>query len=84
MANHKSAIKRIRNSETKKIRNKYKHKSTRTAIKKFLQIDKKKVAIKELSGLVSMIDKLAKDNIIHSNKASNLKSNLSRHISNLK
>jgi len=84
MANHKSAIKRIRNSETKKIRNKYKHKTTRTAIKKFLLIDKKKVAIKELSGLVSMIDKLAKDNIIHSNKASNLKSNLNRHISNLK
>ena len=84
MANHKSAIKRIRNSETKKIRNKYKHKSTRTAIKKFLLIDKKKVAIKELSGLVSMIDKLAKDNIIHSNKASNLKSSLNRHISNLK
>ena len=72
MANHKSAIKRIRNSETKKIRNKYKHKSTRTAIKKFLLIDKKKVATKELSALVSMIDKLAKDNIIHSNKASNL------------
>ncbi len=84
MANHKSAIKRIRNSETKKIRNKYKHKSTRTAIKKFLLIDKKKVATKELSALVSMIDKLAKDNIIHSNKASNLKSSLNRHISNLK
>ena len=84
MANHKSAIKRIRNSETKKIRNKYKHKTTRTAIKKFLLIDKKKVATKELSALVSMIDKLAKDNIIHSNKASNLKSSLNRHISNLK
>ena len=84
MANHKSAIKRIRNSETKKIRNKYKHKSTRTAIKKFLLIDKKKVATKELSALVSMIDKLAKDNVIHSNKASNLKSSLNRHISNLK
>ena len=64
MANHKSAIKRIRSSETKKIRNKYQHKSTRTFIKKLEQETKKSAAIKKLPEAVSMIDKLSKNNII--------------------
>ena len=64
MANHKSAIKRIRSSETKKQRNKYQHKTARTAMKKFFDITKKKDAEKELPVLNSMIDKLAKNNII--------------------
>ena len=76
MANHKSAIKRIRSSETKKQRNKYQHKTARTAMKKFFDITKKKDAEKELPVLNSMIDKLAKRNVIHSNKAGNLKSGL--------
>tara|TARA_B100001057_G_C22824850_1_gene940969 strand:- start:1933 stop:2190 length:258 start_codon:yes stop_codon:yes gene_type:complete len=84
MANHKSAIKRIRNSETKKIRNRYQHKTARTFMKKFFEITKKKDAEKELPVLNSMIDKLAKNNIIHDNKASNLKSNISKHVSGLK
>ena len=84
MANHKSAIKRIRSSETKKVSNKYQHKSTRTAMKKFLEINKKKDAEKELPVLISMIDKLAKKNIIHNNKASNLKANMSKHLNGLK
>ena len=84
MANHKSAIKRIRNSETKKIRNRYQHKTARTFMKKFFEITKKKDAEKELPVLSSMIDKLAKNNIIHDNKASNLKANISKHVSGLK
>ena len=84
MANHKSAIKRIRSSETKKIRNRYQHKTTRTVMKKFFEITKKKDAEKELPVLNSMIDKLAKNNIIHDNKASNLKSNILKHVSGLK
>ena len=84
MANHKSAIKRIRSSETKKIRNRYQHKTARTVMKKFFEITKKKDAEKELPVLNSMIDKLAKNNIIHDNKASNLKSNISKHVSGLK
>jgi len=84
MANHKSAIKRIRNSETKKIRNRYQHKTARTFMKKFFEITKKKDAEKELPVLNSMIDKLAKNNIIHDNKASNLKSNILKHVSGLK
>ena len=84
MANHKSAIKRIRSSETKKQRNKYQHKTARTAMKKFFDITKKKDAEKELPLLNSMIDKLAKNNIIHDNKASNLKANDAKHVRGLK
>jgi len=84
MANHKSAVKRIRNSEVKKQRNRYQHKTARTAMKKFFEITKKKEAEKELPQLISMIDKLAKNNIIHENKAANLKSNFAKHAGGLK
>tara|TARA_B100000405_G_scaffold164511_2_gene114888 strand:- start:678 stop:932 length:255 start_codon:yes stop_codon:yes gene_type:complete len=84
MANHKSAIKRIRSSETKKLRNKYQHKSTRTVIKKLEQETKKAAAIKKLPEAVSMIDKLSKNNIIHKNKAANLKSKLTKKVNSLK
>ncbi len=84
MANHKSAIKRIRSSEAKKQRNKYQHKTARTSMKKFFEINKKKDAVKELPHLNSLIDKLAKNNIIHEKKAANLKSNFARHADSLK
>ena len=83
MANHKSAIKRIRNSETKRLRNRYQHKSTRTAVKKLRELSDKKEAEKLYPTVVSMIDKLAKKNIIHTNKAANLKSGLAKHIAAL-
>ena len=84
MANHKSAIKRIRSSETKKHRNKYQHKSTRSAIKKLEGETKKAAANKNLSKTVSMIDKLVKNNIIHKNKAANIKSKLVKKVNSLK
>ena len=84
MANHKSAIKRIRSSETKKIRNKYQHKSTRTFLKKLDQETKKSAAIKRLPEAISMIDKLSKNNIIHKNKAAHLKSSLTKKVNSLK
>ena len=84
MANHKSAIKRIKSSEAKKQRNRYQHKTARTAMKKFFEITKKKEAKKELPLLISSIDKLAKNNIIHSNKAANLKASLAKHANSLK
>ena len=84
MANHKSAIKRIRSSETKKLRNKYQHKSTRTVIKKLEQETKKAAASKKLPEAVSMIDKLSKNNIIHKNKADHLKSKLTKRVNSLK
>ena len=83
MANHKSALKRIRSSEAKRLVNKYKHKTTRNAIKKLRELTDKKEAEAMLPSVASMIDKLAKKNIIHTNKAANLKSGLAKHITTL-
>ena len=80
MANHKSALKRIRSSETKKSLNKLQHKTTRNAIKKLKDAKTKKDAQKQFPIVVSLIDKLSKNNIIHKNKAANLKSKLSKLI----
>ncbi len=83
MANHKSAIKRIRSSNTKKLRNKLQHKKTKTIIKKLKAETKKASANKLLIQSTSMIDKLAKNNILHKNKVNNLKSSLSKHVNSL-
>ena len=83
MANHKSALKRIRTSEKKRVLNRYQHKTTRNAIKAIRMATDKNEASEKLSAVISMIDKLAKKNIIHFNKASNLKSKLTRHVSAL-
>lgn len=83
MANHKSALKRVRQSNAKRLSNKYNHKSARTAIKELREETDKKAASDKLSAVSAMIDKLAKKNIIHKNKASNLKSSLARHINGL-
>ncbi|MEP0132340.1 MAG: 30S ribosomal protein S20 [Eudoraea sp.] len=80
MANHKSALKRIRRNEVVRLRNRYQHKTTRNAIKKLRSETDKKAAEALLPTVVSMIDKLAKRNIIHANKAANLKSKLTKHI----
>jgi len=76
MANHKSALKRIRRNEAVRLRNRYQHKTVRNAIKKLRNEADKKAAEALLPTVVSMIDKLAKRNIIHKNKAANLKSKL--------
>ncbi|GGG55748.1 30S ribosomal protein S20 [Bizionia arctica] len=83
MANHKSALKRIRSNEAKRLTNKYKHKTTRNAIKKLREIESKQEAEALFPEIASMIDKLAKKNIIHANKAANLKSNLTKHVAAL-
>ena len=83
MANHKSAIKRIKSDKEKMLRNKYQHKSTRTAIQKLRETENKKEAQGLLVYVSSMIDKLAKKKIIHKNKASNLKSKLTKHVNTL-
>ena len=80
MANHKSALKRIRSNETKRERNRFQHKTTRNAIRDFKALEKRKEAEKQFPLVVSMIDKLAKNNIIHDNKAANLKSKLTKHL----
>ena len=74
MANHKSAIKRTRSNEAKRQRNRYQAKTVRTLLKK--EAEAKGSNPKDLTKLLSSIDKLAKKNIFHKNKASNLKSKL--------
>lgn len=83
MANHKSAKKRIRANETKRLRNRYQHKTTRTAIKKLRSATTKDEASALLKEVTGMIDKLAKKNIIHWKKAANQKSKLSKLVNNL-
>ncbi|WP_411767966.1 30S ribosomal protein S20 [Winogradskyella sp. A3E31] len=83
MANHKSALKRIRSNEKRRVLNRYQHKTTRSAIKKLREVTDAKEAQKMLPNVLSMIDKLAKKNIIHANKAGNLKSQLTLHVNAL-
>jgi small subunit ribosomal protein S20 len=83
MANHKSAEKRIRSNEKKRVRNRYQHKTTRTQIKKLMTSTKKDEAQALLKEVTSMIDKLAKKNIIHWKKAANQKSALSKKVNGL-
>jgi len=83
MANHKSALKRIRSSEAKKLRNKYQHKTARTFIKRLRNTTDKQQGEELLVKVTSMIDRLAKRNIIHKNKAGNLKSSLTKHVAGL-
>jgi small subunit ribosomal protein S20 len=80
MANHKSSIKRIRSNDAKRVNNKYFAKTTRNAVKGIRISENKSEATKELPNVISMIDKLAKKNVIHKNKASNLKSSLMRKV----
>lgn len=82
MANHQSAQKRIRSSESRRLRNRYQHKTARTAIKKFRAAEKAD-AEKMFPDVTSKIDKLVKKNIIHKNKAANLKSELAQHLNSL-
>ncbi len=83
MANHKSALKRIRSSEAKRLRNRYQHKTTRTMIKRLRLTTDKSVAAELYITVSSMLDKLAKKNIIHKNKASNNKSKLAKFVNKL-
>ena len=81
MANHKSALKRIRSNDKKRLRNRFQHKTTRNAIKKLKELTDRKEADVLLKSVISMVDKLSKRNIIHANKAANRKSKLTKHVS---
>ncbi|WP_291864691.1 30S ribosomal protein S20 [Maribacter sp.] len=83
MANHKSALKRIRRNEAVRLRNRYQHKTMRNALRKLRSEESKKDAEAFFPTVVSMIDRLAKRNIIHSNKAANLKSKLAKQVAAL-
>ena len=83
MANHKSSLKRIRQDKKKQLHNKYYAKTMRNAVRKLRAMTDKDEAVKLYPAVQKMLDKLAKNNIIHKNKASNLKSSLSKHINKL-
>lgn len=83
MANHPSALKRIRQNETRKVHNRYYQKSVRNAVRKFRTLESKKEATEQLPKLFAMIDKLAKRNMIHKNKAANIKSGINKFANSL-
>jgi len=83
MAHHKSALKRIRQDAKIRLRNRYYKKSARTAIAKLRAMTDAKDAATFLPKVISMIDKIAKRNTWHDNKASNLKSKLMKHVASL-
>lgn len=83
MANHQSALKRIRSNEAKRLRNRYYHKTTRNAVRVLREMTDKKKAEEMLPKVYKMIDMLAKRNVIHKNKAGNLKSSVTLHVNKL-
>ena len=83
MANHKATKKDVRQSAKRRDRNRYYGKTTRNAIRTLLAVTDKKEAQDSLPKVISMIDKLAKRNVIHKNKASNLKSGLIKRVNSI-
>ena len=83
MANHKSSQKRIRQTATKRAHNRLYHKTARNAVKALRNTTERSAAEALLPKVSSMLDKLAKTNIIHKNKAANLKSSLTLHVNAL-
>ncbi|MEJ8770104.1 30S ribosomal protein S20 [Prevotella sp. HCN-7019] len=83
MANHKSSLKRIRQTKVKNLHNRYYAKTMRNAVRKLRSLTDKEEAVKLYPSVQKMLDRLAKTNIIHKNKAANLKSSLCNHINNL-
>ena len=80
MANHKATKKDVRQSEKRREQNRYYGKTTRNAIRNLLATTDKATAAEGLSKVISMIDKLAKRNIIHKNKAGNIKSGIVKRV----
>ncbi len=83
MAHHKSAEKRIRSNDAKRERNRYVAKTTRNLLKELRSTTEKSKATSLIPKLSSMLDRLAKNNVIHKNKAANLKSSIQLHVSKL-
>ncbi|MBZ4652098.1 MAG: ribosomal protein [Proteiniphilum sp.] len=83
MANHKSSEKRIRQTKVRRLTNRYAFRTTRNSVHKFRNLTSKEEAVKLYPEVCSMLDKLAKKNVIHQNKANNLKSKLAAHVNSL-
>ena len=83
MANHKSSLKRIRQEKVRTLHNKYYAKTMRNAVRKLRATTDKEAALKLYPTVQKMLDKLAKNNSIHKNKAANIKSSLMLHVNKL-
>ena len=83
MANHKATKKDVRQASKRRERNRYYGKTTRNAVRDLRATTDKAAAGDQLQQVVSMIDKLAKRGIIHKNKASNLKSKLTKKVNTI-
>ncbi len=83
MANHKSALKRIRQSQARNLRNRYYAKTMRNAVRNLRKMTNKAEAAEAYKKVSSMLDKLGRKNVISKNKAANLKSKLARHIAKI-
>lgn len=83
MANHKSSLKRIRQDKKKNLHNRYYAKTMRNAVRKLRAMTDKEEAVKMYPSVQKVLDKLAKTNLIHKNKAANIKSSLAQHINSL-
>lgn len=83
MANHKSSIKRIRQDKKRNLHNRYYAKTMRNAVRKLRAMTDKEEAVKMYPSVQKILDKLAKTNLIHKNKAANIKSSLAQHINSL-
>ena len=83
MANHKSSLKRIRQTEKRRLHNRYYAKTMRNAVRKLRATTDQSTAIQMYPCVQKAIDKLAKMSVIHKNKASNLKSKLAKYIQKL-
>ena len=83
MANHKSSLKRIRQEKTRRLHNRYYGKTMRNAVRKLRATTEKAEAVALLPAVTKMLNKLAKTNVIHKNKANNLKSKLALHVNKL-
>ncbi|MDR0364208.1 MAG: 30S ribosomal protein S20 [Bacteroidales bacterium] len=83
MANHKSALKRIRQSQARRLRNRYYGRTMRNAVRKLRATGDKQEAMEMYPKVASLIDRNVKRNLVHKNKAANLKSKLSKKINSL-
>ena len=83
MANHKSSLKRIRQTAARREHNRYYAKTMRNAVRDLRAMTDKAEAEKKLPEVNAMLDKLAKRNIIHRNKAANIKSSLALKINKM-
>ena len=83
MANHKSAKKRIRTNEKKRVRNKITSTRIKSTMKKVLGAEKIEDAEKSYKEAVALLDKSATRGRIHRNNAARKKSQLTKHVNSL-